>query len=216
MKPDVVFEGGNIRRAPDGTLYENFDDLSILSTSHRSTEQFDVISATSAATAQASWVAAKIQYSYPTAWPETVKGLVIHSADWPEEVIQQFGIDISRKTEVQTLIRICGYGVPNFDRAVNSRNNALTLISQETIQPFKYNDRNEPSVNEMHVYELPWPRDVLLSIGAAPVRLKITLCYFIEPGPGEIGWKERYRYSSHAFRFDLNRPNESREEFVKR
>ena len=216
MKPDVVFEGGNIRKAPDGTLYENFDDLSILSTSHRAVQQFDVISATSAATAQASWLAAKIQFEYPTAWPETIKGLIIHSADWPQEIIQQFGFNISRKTDVQRLIRVCGYGAPNFDRALNSRNNALTLVSQEIIQPFKFNDSNAPAVNEMHVYELPWPRDVLLAMGASPVRMRITLCYFIEPGPGEVGWKERYRYSSHALRFDVNRPNETRDEFVKR
>lgn len=216
MKPDVVFEGGNIRKAPDGSLYENFDDFSILSTSHRSSEQFDIISATSAATAYASWMAAKIQYAYPAAWPETIKGLMIHSAEWPTEVISQFALDLKRKADVQTLIRICGYGVPNFERAISSRNNALTLVSQETIQPFRYNDSNKPSVNEMHIYELPWPRDILLALAESPVRLRVTLCYFIEPGPGEVGWKERYRYSSHALRFDLNRPNESKEEFMKR
>ena len=36
--------------------------------------------------------------------------------------------------------------------------------------------------------------------------MRINLSYFIEPGPGEIGWKDRYRYPSHLFRFDVNSP----------
>jgi hypothetical protein len=46
--------------------------------------------------------------------------------------------------------------------------------------------------------------------------MRITLSYFIEPGPGEIGWKDRYRYASYALRFDLNSPGESKNEFIAR
>lgn len=46
--------------------------------------------------------------------------------------------------------------------------------------------------------------------------MRITLSYFIEPGPGEVGWKDRYRYASHILRFDINSPGESRDEFVRR
>ena len=38
----------------------------------------------------------------------------------------------------------------------------------------------------------------------------------VEPGPGEIGWKDRYRYASHALRFDVNSPGEPRDLFVRR
>ena len=68
----------------------------------------------------------------------------------------------------------------------------------------------------MHLHELPWPRDVLLLLGETPVTLRITLSYFIEPGPGEIGWKDRYRYASYALRFDLNNVGEDRDTFVRR
>ena len=40
--------------------------------------------------------------------------------------------------------------------------------------------------------------------------------YFIEPGPGEVGWSHRYRYASHGLRFELNSPGETQTEFVKR
>jgi hypothetical protein len=46
--------------------------------------------------------------------------------------------------------------------------------------------------------------------------MKVTLSYFVEPGPGEIGWKDRYRYRSHGLKFDVNNYTESRDEFVTR
>jgi hypothetical protein len=46
--------------------------------------------------------------------------------------------------------------------------------------------------------------------------MRITLSYFIEPGPGEIGWKNKCRYPSHGLRFHLNSPGESKDEFVDR
>ncbi len=51
---------------------------------------------------------------------------------------------------------------------------------------------------------------------ATPVRLRITLSYFIEPNPGRRGWKKRHRYASHGLRFDVKGPTESLEEFRKR
>jgi hypothetical protein len=69
----------------------------------------------------------------------------------------------------------------------------------------------------MHLYELPWPKEVLQDLPPEiEVRMRVTLSYFIEPGPGEIGWKDRYRYASHALRFDVKSPSEETEEFVRR
>jgi hypothetical protein len=68
----------------------------------------------------------------------------------------------------------------------------------------------------MHLYDLPWPVEVLQELGDAEVEMRITLSYFIEPGPGEVGWKDRYRYASHALRFNLNSPTETKEAFIKR
>ena len=48
------------------------------------------------------------------------------------------------------------------------------------------------------------------------VEMRVTLSYFIEPRPGEIGWQDRYLYPSHALRFDLISPTENKEQFIKR
>jgi hypothetical protein len=81
-KPDVVFEGGNV--ATDG---QNFDgglaDLCLLSTFHRPLEKLFVLSnATSAATAQVARIAAIVSAEYPSLRPETLRALVVHSAEW--------------------------------------------------------------------------------------------------------------------------------------
>ncbi|MFC1782410.1 S8 family peptidase [Planctomycetota bacterium] len=215
-KPDIVMEGGNRSKTPDG-FTGNHEDLSILTTHHRTTErQFEIINGTSPATAQAAWMAAQIHADYPNAWPETVRGLMVHSAHWTDTMIQQFSIDIDRKTDVANLLRICGYGVPDFDRAISCANNSLTLIAQEYIQPFDKKPSGGYCTKDMHVHTLPWPRDVLLGLGHISIELRITLSYFVEPSPSEIGWRDRYRYASHALRFDLNTVSENEDGFLSR
>lgn len=214
IKPEIVFEGGNLLKR-EGSFERN-TDLELLTTSKQSSfKQFDTINATSAATAQISWLAAKIAYYYPNIWPETIRALIVHSASWTDEMIRQFRVDINSKSQVGDLLRICGYGVPNVDRALFSYENGLTFVAQESIQPF-IKEGNSYKTNQMHIYELPWPTDLLISLGETPVKLKITLSYFIEPGAGEIGWRDKYRYQSFGLRFDLNNIGESEEQFKKR
>jgi hypothetical protein len=154
---------------------------------------------------------------YPEAWPETIRGLIIHSAEWTESMISQFDINLKRKREVTRLLRTCGYGVPNLTNALNSLNNSLTIIAQEEIQPFSRRESGSGiGSKDMHLFELPWPREQLENLGNEEVEVKITLSYFIEPGPGEIGWQDRYRYASHGLRFDFNTPTESKDDFIKR
>ena len=178
---------------------------------------FCAFNGTSAASAHAAWMAAKIQGQYPDLWPETLRALLVHSAEWTAEMKEQF-LDGEGKTDYAGLARSCGYGVPNLQRALSCPSSSLSLIAEAEIQPY---GRKSPAdsrkvTNEMHLYELPWPKDDLLGLGAATVTMRLTLSYFIEPSPGEIGWKDRYRYASHGLRFDLNRPGETRELFEKR
>ena len=212
IKPDIVLEGGNLVVDETGAALE-CEDLSLLSTSHRFHDYgyFSFINETSAATAQAAWCAAQILAEYPDFWPETIRALMVHSSRWPEQLKAQF-MKEDTKTAYKRLLRICGYGVPDLKRALYSASNSLTIVSQADIQPFC-----ERKTNEMHLYELPWPTEVLRNLPHdIEVEMRVTLSYFIEPGPGEIGWKDRYRYPSHLLRFDVIAPEESQDQFVKR
>lgn len=91
----------------------------------------------------------------------------------------------------------------------------MTLISQTQLQPFDRRDGRYVT-RDMHLYNLPWPTSELANLGEQIVTMRVTLSYFIEPGPGEVGWNNRYRYASHALRFAVNGPGESEDEFVRR
>jgi hypothetical protein len=214
-KPDVIFEGGNLLKSEQGEIHWH-DDLSELTTFYQQFRRhFSTINGTSLATAKASWMAASIQFYYPNYWPETIRGLIVHSAEWPDELLSQFGLDRNRKSDVAQILRIAGYGLPNLKKAIQCASNSLTLIAQNSIQPF-IKDGSSYKTNQMHLYKLPWPVEELLGLGAIQVKLRITLSFFIEPGPGEIGWKDRYRYASHGLRFDLNNTNETEPDFIRR
>lgn len=216
IKPEILLEGGNLARDPNHLEFATeAEDLSVLTTSADiTTAHFQSFSMTSAATAQASWMAAQIQEAYPNLWPETIRALLVHSAEWTEQMKEQFLPDHS-KTSYARLLRTCGYGVPNLQRALHSAGNSLTLIAQNHLQPYHVQG-GRARTNEMHLYELPWPKDVLLTYADMDVEMRVTLSYFIEPGPGEIGWRDRYRYPSHGFRFDINSPNEDADTFTRR
>ena len=61
---------------------------------------------------------------------------------------------------------------------------------------------------------LALPLAILLAVLVLPIWFW-TFCR-IEPGPGEVGWKDKYRYASYALRFDLNNTGENEEQFLRR
>ncbi|MBI9107933.1 MAG: S8 family peptidase [Spirochaetales bacterium] len=217
IKPEIVMEGGNLAKDEIGNITE-CDDLNLLSTNKNfQTNLFTSFSMTSASAALASNFAAQLQADYPNYWPETIRALMIHSAGWTDEMARQFRHG-TNKEHYQELLRTCGYGIPNLEKARYSASNSLTLIAESQIQPFyKKDGRSDISTKEMHLYNLPWPREELLNIpDEQEVSMRITLSYFIEPGPGEMGWEHRYRYPSFGLRFYLNSPNENADQFQRR
>lgn len=219
VKPEVVLEGGNVAHSESDNFYTEADDLSLLTTGHQYLQgnPFDVIRMTSSATAQASWMAARIWRQYPRLWPETVRALLVHSAEWTPQMIHNIvGKEKMTKADYRRLLRICGYGVPNLEKAMWSASNSVNLVIQDELQPYMKKENGSISQNEMHIHILPWPKELLLDYEDMTVKMRVTLSYYIEPGPGEIGWKDKYRYPSCRLLFDVNNPMEDRENFTKR
>jgi hypothetical protein len=211
IKPDVVFEGGNVVRNGKAEVDFPCPDLCLLSTHYKPAEKLFVLTwATSAATAQVARMAAVISAEYPHLWPEAVRGLVVHSAEWTRPMKAHLRGAGGKRARAR-LVRRYGFGVPNLTSALRSGSDALTLIAQDVIHPFA-----DGKMHEMHLYELPWPSETLQELGDASVRLRVTLSYFVEPNPGRRGWQRRHRYASHGLRFDVKGPTESVEEFRKR
>ncbi|ACB96248.1 S8 family peptidase [Beijerinckia indica] len=212
VKPEVVFEGGNL--AHDGTFPgEAIDDLQLLTTYLRPDHRhFTTLGDTSAATALAARMAGSILAARPQFWPETVRALIVHSAEWTPEMRAHIDACHGSKNRIQALIRRYGYGVPDFDRALMSTRNDLTLMVEDHLQPF-HRDGSTTKTRDMKLHRLKWPREQLTALGAAQVELRVTLSYFIEPNPGERGWTRRHRYSSHGLRFRVKTATETVDEF---
>ena len=215
VKPEVMFEGGNLYKTNDPQIpFSSHQDLELMTTSknYQISGYFDTINATSAATALAANFAGKLQAKYPDLWAESIRGLIVHSAKWTSCMEMQF--PVRNRGDMEKRLRHCGYGVPSEERAFYSTENGLTYVAQEIIQPFiKDRGDNSPKINEMHFFELPWSREVLEELAETNVTMRITLSYFIEPAPGEIGWKDKYRYASCGLRFDVNQEDEDQRAF---
>ena len=213
IKPEIVCEGGNCAVEPGGTTVDDLDSLSLLTTSSQPlTKLFTTAGETSAACALASRIAGAVRAEYPMLWPETVRGLLIHSADWTEVMLDKYGRG-SGRSAVEALLRSCGFGRPSLDRALWSVYNDLTLITEAEIQPFRQVSHGEIQLNEMHLHKIPWPAETLRDLGAVDVELRVALSYFIEPNPARRGWIRRHRYASHGLRFDMQTATETVNKF---
>ncbi len=211
IKPEIVMEGGNTARSPGGDI-DWPDSLQLLTAHHEPARRMlTTTNATSAATAQASQLAGVIAAEYPSFWPETIRALLVHSAEWTPAMRARITAAGVGRREREALVRRYGFGVPSEERALRSAGDALTLVLQDTIHPF-----DDGRLREMHTHDLPWPTQALEDLADAPVRLRVTLSYFIEPYPARKGWKLRYRYASHGLRFELKEPSETNEDFLKR
>lgn len=214
IKPEILLDGGNV--ATNGHDFTSCPDLSLLTTNrYPLTRPFSTIWGTSSATAQAAWMAAQLYAEYPGIWPETVRALLVHSAKWTDKMREQFCREDSKSKGRRMLLRSCGYGIPNLDRAIQCLNNSVNLIIQDELQPFE-KIGGICHMKEMHLHKLPWPTEVLRSLGETDIEMRVTLSYFIEPGPGEVGWRDKYRYPSCSLRFDVINSDETVEGFKKR
>lgn len=213
LKPDIVMEGGNYARSPAGQV-DACDDLALLTTTMQPTGRLiTCMSDTSAATALAARAAAALRAEYPDLWPETIRALLVHSAEWTPEMVRQIPGD--SQDDRQRRLRGYGYGVPNLERARYTVENCVSLVHQGTIQPFQL-DGSQTKTNHFVVHSLPWPRAALQALHAASVTVRITLSYFIEPSPSGRGWGTKFRYASHGLRFALRGPTETAEAFRRR
>lgn len=226
IKPEIVFEAGNKALSPEqNEILSGLDSLSLLTTSHDFNRQnLSTFWATSPATAQAAGMAGTLAARHPDFWPETIRALMIHSAEWTPPMLKKIQAAANKKQRV-VLARHFGYGVPSLARALASAENDLVLLAQRTLAPFhrlRTTDEDgrsklkKPSFKQIDYYNLPWPVTSLEQLAEKRVALKVTLSYFIEPNPNWDAALVPQRYQSFGLRFDLKRSTETEQEFYER
>lgn len=203
-KPEIVMEGGNVAYH---RLLGNIShpDLSLITTSNNLQEPLETFCATSAATGLATRLAARIKVENPQLSMLSIRGLMIHSARWTEEM--------KRINKIEERMSLCGYGVPDEDIAIYSNEKYATYIFENQLIPYIKGDTSN-IYGQMHFYDLPWPKELLGEMGSEEVRIRITLSYYVKPSPGYAGRTSKYRYASATLQFDLKTATETQEEFL--
>jgi hypothetical protein len=218
FKPDIVMEAGNMGWPPDNGAPDFLDELQLLTTNHRfavGQRPFVTFQDTSAAAALATNLAMRLLARYPAFTPETLRGFMVHSAHWTEAMIAR-ATDGQGRLDIGRLLRTFGYGAPDPVRLLYSAGNNLTLIAEDSLQPFFKDEEDDGRIKtrDIKFHALPWPRDALLALPLdTQVQMRVTLSYFIEPSPGERGWDRKYGYASHGLRFKVIRATETLNEF---
>jgi hypothetical protein len=216
FKPDIVMEAGNMGLPPDDAVGVYFlPELQLLSTSRNfglGRPHLSEFCDTSAATALAARLSARLMSRYPNYRPETVRGFLVHSARWTEAMLGR--VRHSDGTlDTNRLLRTFGWGTPDVEALMYSAQNNLTLVAESELQPF-FDDGGTIKSKDINYHELPWPKEALEALPFdTPIEMRVTLSYFIEPSPGERGWDRRYGYPSHGLRFHVIRPAETLEQF---
>lgn len=203
IKPEICLEGGNVLLDKQGFPESKHPLLSLRSTGIKNDVDLTSANATSAATAQAARLAALTMSRYPSYWPETVRALLVHEARWTERMRTHLEACETKSSRAR-LLRRYGWGVPTEEAVLTSSHRAVTMVVQDEFCPLD----ETYAMRELRLHSLPWPRDVLQSLGEADVRLRITLSYFIEPSATRRGWKGKYTYASYGLRFDLKAPTD--------
>lgn len=213
FKPEIVMEAGNRAVNPGGTEAYTVGSLSLLSTGRDAATPLVAFQATSAATAQAARLAARVAADHPEFWPETIRGLLVHSAEWTGAMVSALEATTGKRDRY-AVIRRFGYGVPDYERATASAESHLALFAQTDIQPFRAAGGRR--FGDCHYYDLPIPRRLLEELENEVVELKVTLSYFVDPNPGLSSNVDPQRYQSHGLRFDLRRRTETLQAFKQR
>lgn len=140
IKPDLVECGGNYPMSDFSDSFPN-EDAGIVTLNHNWTKEkklfrFDI--GTSYSAPMISYYAAHLWKKYPQFNANTIKALLISSAEYPSSRPKPLNVDIYSKTppkasDRDNLLNVYGYGKPNFDYAITSELNHVCLLAEDTI-----------------------------------------------------------------------------------
>jgi hypothetical protein len=168
-KPELVHCGGDytiIDHDFFGTIMEESDAIAGLKVlSAQEGQFFQKAIGTSYATPFVANIAANILAKYPSLKMESIKALLINSANTPS-LDNSFDILENYKRN-----NLCGYGLPNEQKSIYSNQNEITMILEDSIH-----------VNTIKSYPIKFP-DYLVSLEKQNSLLSIsaTICYKFPP-----------------------------------
>lgn len=158
VKPELVELAGNLALDPAIKRWvDNDPGLRVPTTSDRFAEGqlLGFVHGTSFAAPKIAHAAALILDRYPEASPNLARALLVQSARPPEGVADW---------DPKYVLRTCGFGVPELDRALYCRPQRVTLYYEGEIE-----------VDEVKLFEIPVPKE--LSAAKGRKSLSVALAY---------------------------------------
>lgn len=153
IKPELVEEGGNIITSPTDPLKTEDigGKLVVLNPQWLNDGRlFTVDYGTSLSAPKVAHYLGKIFNHFPEYSPNLIKALLLASAEIPGErprFLNEIDINDSNPNLLK-LLKIYGYGKPNFEVAVSSENNRVLLIAENKIR-----------LNNIHLYYFYLPKE---------------------------------------------------------
>lgn len=117
FKPDVVAEGGN--GSLEGGIIPTVgpESLRVLTTSNDAVGELLCASGdTSSAAAEVARNCAHLQARYPDYWPETIRALIVHGAEYTDAMRATLP-EPARRKEKEELLRTYGYGLVKHEQS---------------------------------------------------------------------------------------------------
>ncbi len=166
VKPDVVDIAGDYIYHSDGQQRKIASDLCLdvpRSTLHGGPEHDRTSVGTSFATPRVSALAASIKMILPDASAPLVRALIVHSATIPDSL---------KDWEHETVLRTVGYGIPDWERALENTEYRITLVSSE-LQTVK--------AKQVQIFQIPIPSELRRAGLEDVCRITVTLAYTALP-----------------------------------
>jgi len=191
IKPELCEYGGNsVYNGRTDRILASHQGVPILSTYHRPDRLFTIDSGTSCAAPKVAHIAARILEFYPDASANLIRALIANSARVPSPTLDLLNTSKHDPSlwgyDNDDVLRLCGYGRPNFDRAVYSTDNRVTLYNED-----------ELPLDKFHIYEVPIPQVFRRTTGER--HISVALAFDPPTRSTRIG------YLGVKMRFDLVR-----------
>jgi len=168
IKPELVEEGGNIIYSPSDPLkMEDIGGKLVVINPDwlKYGRLFTVDHGTSFSAPKVAHYLAKLFNYFPEYSPNLIKALLLASAEIPEERPEPLN-DITfndSDTNLLNLLKVYGYGKPNFERAISSEHNDVLLIAENRIKP-----------NGIHLYYFYLPREFIEQSGEREISVVLV------------------------------------------
>ncbi|MBC7195687.1 MAG: S8 family peptidase [Deferribacterales bacterium] len=168
IKPEVVEEGGNVIYSPSIPLKmgDIGGKLVVINPDWlKDGKLFTADYGTSFSAPKVSHYLARLFNIFPDRSPNLIKALLLASAEIPDKrppLLSDVNFNDS-DTKLLDLLKIYGYGKPNFERAISSEINDVFLIAENRIKP-----------NSIHLYYFYLPREFIEQSGKREISVVLV------------------------------------------